>query len=226
AVPVRAKAEPYLNSWAAKLLGLPSRLRCLVERIDPSSSQVLETKEIKLLELGLAPLDFIYAAEGNRDGQPSELELRILHAIKRKADGFAPDALLRINPGRGTGWGALELGYAEFTELLRAAQRLITSSRAIDGSELDLPELNQPPALNIPDLLARADAAELALKQAATDLQAQIAAAAVGALELLRAAILRAAHFGVPGAVPSSAAGETTADRDRLLFQAGSVIND
>src|SRR6185503_6105122 len=159
-VPVRAKAEPYLNSWASRMIGLPSRLRCLVERIDPTTSQVLETKDIRLLELGLSPLDFIYAAEGNRNGQPSELELRILYAIKRKADGFAPDALLRIKPGRGTGWSVLEQGYAEFTELLRAARKLITTARAIDGSELDLPEMNRPPALNMPDLLARADAAE------------------------------------------------------------------
>ncbi len=95
----RADAEPYLNFWASRLLGIPSKVRCLVERLDPSTAQVLETKELRLNELGLAPLDFIYAAEGNRDGQPSEIELRVLHTIKRKPGGFAKDCADSNQPG-------------------------------------------------------------------------------------------------------------------------------
>lgn len=222
----RAEAEPYLNLWASKLIGIPGKVRCLVERLDSSTAQVLETKELRLNELGLAPLDFIYAAEGNRNAQPSEIELRILHAIKRVPGGFAKDALIRINPGRGTGWAATDLSYGEFTELLRAARRLITSSRGIDGSELDLPETNRPPAIDITELQGRANMAELALRAAVTNLQTQIAAIGSANLDTVRDAILRAAHFGIPGAVPVSPVGDTQEDREALSFQAASVAGE
>jgi hypothetical protein len=219
----RANAEPYLNSWASRLLGIPGRVRCLVEQIDPSTAEVLETKEIRLSELGLSPLDFIYAAEGNRNAEPTEIELRIMYAIKRNPNGFAPDALIRINPGREQGWALTDLSYGEFTELVRTARRTITASRGIDGSELDLPELNRPPAIDIAELSARADGAESALEVATTDLRNQITASDPEDLDSLRDAILRAAHFGIAGAVPDSPAGNTSADQEKLLSQAASV---
>lgn len=222
----RADAEPYLNSWASRLLGIPSRVRCLVEQIDPSTAEVLETKELRLNELELAPLDFIYAAEGNRNAEPTEIELRILYAIRRRPDGFAKDAVIRINPNRGAGWRSSDLSYGEFTELLRAARRMITASRAIDGSELDLPELNQPPAIEITELQARADQAERQLKAVAADLDLRITAANLKKIEALRDAILRAAYFAVPGTVPNSPAGDTPADQERLMFQAVSVLSE
>lgn len=171
AVSHRADAEPYLNSWGAKLLGNPSHVRCVIERIDPSTTAVLETKELRLNELHLSPLDFIYAAEGSRDAQSSEIGQRILNEVRRRPDGFAADAILRINPGRAAGWTASDLSYGEFTELLRTAQKLITGARGIDASELALPEQNQPAAVNIIELQARADQAGQALRQTQTDLQ-------------------------------------------------------
>ena len=220
----RADAEPYLNLWASKLLSAPGKVRCLVERLDPSTAQVVETKELRLNELGLAPLDFIYAAEGNRNAQPSEIELRVLRTIKRKPGGFAKDALIRINPGRGTGWAATDLSYGEFTELLRATRKLITASRGIDGSELDLPEMNRPPAIDITELQGRANVAELALRAAVANLENQIAAGGSANLDAVRDAILRAAHFGVTAAVPISPVGNTAEDREALSFQAASVV--
>ncbi len=107
--------------------------------------------------------------------------------------------------------------------MLRAARRLITSSRGIDGSELDLPELNRPPAIDITELQGRANIAELALRAAAADLQTQITAAGSANLDAVRDAIVRAAHFGVPGAVPISPVGDTMEDRESLSFQAASV---
>src|SRR5262249_43658525 len=62
----RASAELHPNAWAARLLGDAARVRCLVERFEPSSGAVLETKEIRLNEIRLSPLDCIYAAEGSR----------------------------------------------------------------------------------------------------------------------------------------------------------------
>ena len=86
----RANAEPHLNAWAARLLGNPAKMRCVVERMTPDTGVVLESKELRLDQLGLEPLDFIYAVEGGQGGQQAEIEQRIMYAIMRKPDGFPP----------------------------------------------------------------------------------------------------------------------------------------
>ncbi|PYJ78744.1 MAG: hypothetical protein DME22_26500 [Verrucomicrobia bacterium] len=161
AVSFRAKAEAHLNAWAAQLLGDPTRVRCRVERIDPNSGAAAETKELRLSDLSLSPLDFIYAAQGSRDAQPSEIEWRILYALRRKSDGFSTDAVLRINPVRGDDWTAADVSYGEFAELLQSARKLITGVRGIDGSELNVPERNQAAGVDLQELSKRADAAKL-----------------------------------------------------------------
>ena len=221
-VPFRAHAEPNLNAWAAKLLGDPARVKCVIERIDPATAATLENKELRLSELQLSPLDFIYAAEGSRDAQPSEIEQRILYAIRRQAGSFAAADMLRINPARADGLPVSELGYGEFAELLRTARAVITGARGIDASELNLPERNQPASIDIDELKTRADQAEHDLSQTGSELR-EPASDGAADLESLRAALLRAAHFGIPGAVPVSASGDSTADREALRNQAKSI---
>jgi hypothetical protein len=226
AVSLRADAEPLLNAWTARLLGAPGRVRCQVERLDPSSGVVVETKEIRIDDLGLCPLDFVYAAQGTRGGQPSEIERRIIHTITRRSDGFAPDALVRINSTRHPSWAATDLSYGEFMELLRAVRVAVTGARGIDATELDLPEASGITGVNLPELTGRAEAAEQALTSAVQDLAQQLAAAVTGRLDALRTALLRCAHFGIPGAIPQSAAGEASGHRESLLAQAQSVLNE
>ena len=226
AVPVRANAEPLLNAWTARLLGAPGRVRCQVERLDPASGAVAEIKEIRIAELGLCPLDFVYAAQGTRSGQPSEIERRVIHAITRRSDGFTPDAFLRINPARHASWPTSDLSYGEFMELLRAVRVAVTAARSIDATELDLPEASGTTGVNLPELTGRADAAEQAVTSAMQDLNQQLAAAAAGPLDPLREALIRCAHFGIPGAIPQSAAGDATGDRESLLVQGQSVLKE
>src|SRR5262249_25967932 len=47
----RAQAEPMLNAWAAKLLGDPRKTRCTVERLDPATGAVVETRVLHLADL-------------------------------------------------------------------------------------------------------------------------------------------------------------------------------
>jgi hypothetical protein len=129
-IPTRANAEPHLNAWAAKLLGNPANVRCLIERLEPETGTVLESKELRLNQLRLTPLDFIYAIEGGEGGQQAEIEQRIVYTITRMNGGFTPGSLLRVNPNRKPEWKATELSYGEFSELLRTARKLITSVRA------------------------------------------------------------------------------------------------
>jgi hypothetical protein len=162
----RASAEPHLNALAARLLGPPASVRCVVERLDAPPGQVVVPKEITLSELRLAPLDFIYAVEGGSQSQRSEIEERILYTIMRKPDGFPAGAVLRINPGRQAGWNPNDLSYGEFAEVLRTARRLITGARALDAVDLNLPERTQAGGVDLAELEARADRVEQSLRQA------------------------------------------------------------
>jgi hypothetical protein len=226
AQPHRANAEPHLNAWAARLLGNPSKVRCLVERYDPASGATLETKELRLKDLRLTPLDFIYAAEGSRDAHPAETEQRIFYAMLRRPDGFAPDAALRINPARGNAWAADELSYGEFAELVRTARRLMAGARAVDANDLNLPERSQAVTADVAELGTRANNAEQVLRRIHADLQAFLKTAETADLEPLRDALVRASHFGVAGAVPLSAAGAGVNERRVLQLQADSSAKE
>jgi hypothetical protein len=223
AIPFRANAEPHLNAWAAKLLGNPANVRCVVDRLDSGTGKVLETKELRINQLRLAPLDFIYAVEGAEGGQQAEIEQRILYTIQRKADGFPPGSLLRINPGRRAGWLPTDLSYGEFNELIRKARKLITGARAIDAADIDLPERATDPNIDIVELEKRVTAAEVFLRRTPNDFKAALALPVTANLDPLRDLIIRSEGYGVAGAVPLSAAGNTPSDRQTLLTQAESI---
>jgi hypothetical protein len=217
--PQRAATEPHLNAWAAKLLGNPAKVRCIVERLEPATGQVLESKELRLNQLLLAPLDFIYAVEG----QQAEIEQHIFYMMMRKADGFEPGSQLRINPGRKPEWNASELSYGEFNELLRTARKLITGVRGIDAGDLDLPERSTNFSVDVIELTNRATGAQQSLLQLHGEFEAQPAKLDTANLEVLRELMIRAASFGVAGAVPLSAAGDSSTDRQTLIVQADSI---
>lgn len=221
--PVRANAEPHLNAWAAKLLGNPSKLRCVIERVEPETGAVLESKELVLDQLRLAPLDFIYAVEGGQGGQQAEIEQRILYTITRQPEGFAPGSLLRISPNRKTEWKKDELGYGEFTELLRTARRLFSGLRGIDDEDLNPPDRTTTVSTDVAELEKRAAGAERSLRNTLSDFKPPLAATDTTDLEVLRSLILRSSGFGVAGAIPLSAVGASLSDRQALLTQAGSI---
>ena len=184
---LRANAEPHLNAWAAKLLGNPANVRCMVERLDPATGKVLESKELRLDQLRLAPLDFIYAVEGGQGGQQAEIEQRILYTIMRQPDGFRPvRCCASIRPQSRNG-KPNELGYGEFSELLRAARKLIAGARGIDADDLNLPERTSDSSVDVAELEQRADRAEQSTApKTRTNSRPQLAAPDTADLEALR----------------------------------------
>ena len=220
AISPRAKAEPHLNAWAARLLPNPTKVRCLVDQLDAATGNVLETKEIRLDQLGLAPLDYVYALAGGKGGQQAEIEQRLLLQMMTQPDGFAAGSLLRINPQRMPEWSISELSYGEYSEVLRTTRRLITSVRALDGEDLNPPDRTADFSVDIAELNQRASAAVTALQQVLEDFNSQVASP--GDLNELRELILRSSSFGVAGAGPLSA-GDSTIDREVLLVQAASI---
>lgn len=219
----RAQAEPHLNAWAARMLVNPVNVRCLVERLDTETLRVLETKEIKLSELQLAPLDYIYAAEGGSGGQQAEIEQRLLFAITRKSNGFPPASLLRVSPSRKPEWPAKDLSYGQFSELLRATRKLLHGVRAIDAHDLNAPDQTTEFSVDIAELSKRAAVATESLRRTALDLSARLTKPETAGLEALRSLIMRAASFGIAGAIPLSFTGDSSSDRETLLAQADSI---
>ncbi len=223
----RASAEPHLNAFAARLLGSPDTVRCVVERTDvPPGEVAAAPKEFTLSELGLAPLDFVYAVEGGSQSERSEIERRILYAITRKPDGFPAGSLLRIHPERQAGWSPNDLSYGEFSEVLRTARRLITGARALDAVDLNLPERPQVSGVDFAELETRANRAEQTFRQAQQNFQKLLEAPETTNLEALRMVMLQFAGFGIASAIPLSATGDTPTERAILLTQAASISRE
>ena len=83
----------------------------------------------------------------------------------RKPDGFAPGSTAaHQSAGRKPEWGAGELGYGEFNELLRTARSLITGARALDADDLNLPERSTDFSVDLDELEQRAAIAEQRLR--------------------------------------------------------------
>ena len=221
--PQRANAEPHLNAWAARLLGNLANVRCVVERLEPATGNVLESKELRLHQLLLAPLDFIYAVEGGQGGQQAEIEQRILYTMTRLAGAFAPGSLLRVSSKRKPEWKASELSYGEFNEVLRTARRMISAVRAIDAADLNLPERKEDFSVDVAELESRAGSASQWFQRTLNELRQLLHTPETASLESLRDWMMRAATFGVPGAIPLSAAGDSPSDREILLTQASSI---
>ena len=101
----------------------------------------------------------------------------------------------------------------------------------IDGRDLSLPEDPAPPGLDVDELALRADRAVNSLTQAQQGLLALLPAdggppGTPPDPEKLRAALIRMAYFGVQGAVPLSATGDSADKRAALMAQAQSVAKE
>lgn len=196
--PHRAQAAPHLDAWAGRLLGDPTRVRCRVQRVDATSGSIVETHEIRFSQLGMSPLDFVYAAESSEDARRSEVEQRVLLEAMRQRPSLGPEAFLQVNLERDPAWDARDLSGIEFLELLRTVRLLLTRARGVDGRDL-APGGGAaiPSGIDEHELRQRAQRAMTALRDALNELKA--------AGTDVRDALLRLAHFGIAGAVTTGA---------------------
>jgi hypothetical protein len=88
---------------------------------------------------------------------------------------------------------------------------------------LNPPERSTDFSVDVVELEKRAAGAEQALRRTLNDFQVRLDRPETTDLEGVRDVILRSASFGVEGAVPLSAAGDSLSDRQALLTQAGSI---
>ena len=209
-----------LNAWAARVIGDPRKVRCIVEQLSDAGDTVLQTIQLPLSELKLAPLDVVYGVDASpRPDQASALEERLLYHVRQRPDGVGDAARLRLRSARPAGAAASELFLADAIEQARALRRLFGGARPLDAVDLDLPERAAAGTLDLAGLEARVKKAETALGQLRDAAAAELDKGPATTAEALRALILRCDGFGVAAAIPASARVDDDAARDALRRQ-------
>jgi hypothetical protein len=212
----RAAAEPVLEAWAAKLLGRSDVIVCRVEQVDAASGAVAKTHVVKLNELGLGALDFVFAS-GREAGSASEAEQLILYRLRVREGDAVNGAVLRLAPGRLEGAPATERVLDDVLEIASSLKRLLGKSRPIDGADLQ-PAVAEPQrGIDIAEIETRAAAAAQAVQRAHSALIAVLKKTAPAAAEL-ESVLLTLGKLGIAGTVPAGG--------DGLFAQAAAIAGE
>jgi hypothetical protein len=225
----RAQAEPILNTWVATLLPNPAQVRCKADYVNQQDEQVYQTVESPLTSLGLAPLDAVYLAEGSTLAQQADLEQRWRFVLQQTRPATVPpDAIIRLEFGRDSGWSAEIVSVSEWCEVATTVRRLLSNARSLDGRDLSLPESPADSGLNHDEFAGRATRALQALTDAHGRLNGLLPPPSSDELttnlDEVRRALFGVANFGIPSAVPMDIGGTGPDARSLLLTQARSVV--
>jgi hypothetical protein len=222
----RARAEPVLNAWAARLLGPATGVVARVRELREDGSAV-ELPDVPFTALELSPLDLVFARSGG-DAEPDELAQRILDAaFHRGASSPAPRARLVVDLARRPGAPPFQRSVTDVRELAAAIKRLIAAARSADGVDLRPPHLDPDRGLDLGEFGSRAAAAEARLGAVHNALAALVQPAGGPSVARLREALLDAAGFGVVGAVPDAPVGDSDeAQLAALVTQSAAVVQE
>jgi hypothetical protein len=225
----RAQAEPILNAWVATLLPNPAQVRCKADYVNQQDGQVYHTVENALTSLGLAPLDAVYLAEGSTRAQQAELEQRWRFVLQQTRPATVPpDAIIRLQFGRGNDWSAELISVSEWCEVATTVRRLLSNARSLDGRDLSLPESPADSGLNHDEFAGRTTRALQSLADARARLNGLLPPPSsddlTANLDEVRRALFGLANYGIPSAVPMDIGGTGPEARSLLLTQARSVV--
>lgn len=216
----RARAEPRLNAWIARLIGDPKRVKFAA-----TSSTSTQKLAISLDQVGLSPLSLVMAAESAGNDSPSELEERLVHLFAAKLTSPKPNTEIALQLDPPAGSAATVIGLGAFRALCHWIYGLITTQRPANASDLALPQDAPNDGLDHAQIAARADGVVASYSAAIAALDAAAAAPATTP-QALRTALWAAAAFGLRSAVPSvpPLGGPATADLDELRTHAREVV--
>jgi hypothetical protein len=221
-VDVRAKAEPRINAWIARLIGDPRRFVCAASVTGGTPAALTAT----LGELGLSPLSLVMACEAPGKDSASELEERLAQLFASKVDAPTSTTQIELLDAEPAGSANGTIGLGALRALLRWIHVLVTTHRAATANDLSLPQDGNDDRLDAKDIASRADEVSAAHAAAIATLDQLIASppspSAQG--DPIRDALWAAAAFGVHSAVPAPTLGGAGADRDLLLRQAKTVV--
>ncbi|MEP6492957.1 MAG: hypothetical protein ABJF01_09790 [bacterium] len=219
----RAKAEPRLNAWVARLIGDPARFS-FGASVTGSSVTSLTAG---LVELGLSPLSLVMASEAPGKDSPSELEERLAQLFASKVPSPTATTELALLDAAPAGSAPTAVGLGALRSLLRWIYALVTTQRTANANDLSLPQDGDDEGLDPIEIAARADAVSAAYTAAITTLDHLIASppAVPATGDPFRDALWAAAAFGVRAAVPAAPTpGGSSADRDELVAQATATV--
>ena len=219
----RAGLEPMLDAWVAQLLPDPAEVGCKVELFDAKDAP-LKPVEVRLSDLGISALDFVYAAVPGEVAEVSEIELRIaFHAL---TGSKAARAHVRYaDPGKAEiGFPSALWQAAELHALLDAARPLVPDDLELPGSAavaVDPKELTTRLQQLVNDMIAAADALDA---DAAALAGGKLGETPVtGGVTELEASLLAAAAFNTGGAVPVGGLGTQRLSEKALVADAAAV---
>jgi hypothetical protein len=195
----RSLAEPWLDAWVSALLPDPAKVSATVSYTPQGAAPVTAT--VRLSDLGAGPLDVLamsrIPAQGGTSRGRSELDDRIIyHAVPAGATDVAVSYPARQPPG---------IGFADLLNVARAVADLVSGARALTATDLATPQAGAPAGIDVAELNSRA----AGTRSAAGTLVTALAAAAAGSAtpDAARAAMVTAAGYGLPGAIPPSRLG-------------------
>jgi hypothetical protein len=174
----RSAGNPYVNSWAGRLLGDPKQIVCTVNL----------SRQVTLADLQIQPLDFLALARTvATTGQSAELDMRVIEAA-----GVTVGNISYAGP------------FQQSLELAQTLNTILAKSRSLTPQDFLLPQelgkANIVPSPN-PDAANRAAAAVFALTTLQTDLNNSLAANDTGKI---RTALRQASLFGIGESYPVS----------------------
>ena len=203
----RASAEPWLDAWLSTLLPDPASVVGTVSYHDASGDHAVP---VSLRDLDVRPQDVLAMADAGSTPQKGELELRMVLAAALPADAS------RITIDFSVPAGAVSFPDAMY--LAKSLRSLVSSGRALTPQDMTVPEVDAGStggAMDIADLRGRASTAVGNLQ---SDVNALNTAAAglPGAPDPVRAALVRASFYGVPGSIPRTSTGPDAGLADQV----------
>ncbi|HTE47842.1 MAG TPA: hypothetical protein VK636_21555 [Gemmatimonadaceae bacterium] len=223
---VRAKAEPRLNAWIARLIGDPARVS-FAASVTGTGSPVNLT--VSLSEIALSPLSLVMACEAPGKDSPSELDERVMRAFAAKVTAPTPTTEIALLDAPPASAAANAIGLGAFRSSLRWIYRFVTTHRAATANDLSLPQDGNDEGFTAAVLTAfaaRADAVVAAHAVVIASLDPLVATPPASA-EPLRTALWAAAALGVSSSIPGvSPLASSSTDRDDLLARAKRVVAD
>ena len=211
----RARLEPALESWCARMLGDPERVRCRVEFAGGSPAPLAVTLADLMKSGGLSALDVVFEAPVGALAGDTAWIRRIEAHVLAQAQYAAYEGALVIAAADAPMDGTISLH--DLAELAQALRSLIAKSRPLDGRDLALPGADAEAEWNVPNAEKRVDELVAGFTKAISALEmvlpspTELEPHPVGqaALTRVRQAMLPLAGFAQPGAIPRTGFSET-----------------
>ena len=213
----RAKLEPALEAWTATLLPDPADVACTVKLFD-AAGQPLPDARVRLGDLGISALDFVYAAVPGEAAEASEIELRaVLAALAGTAGAVRAEVRFDDLAGAPTGFPSALWQAAELRALLDTCRPLLPADLVEPGTAAAAPD--------VAELTQRLNGLVTDMNTTAASLAAELRRRRPGPRPpTLRNLLFTLARYGVRSTVPVSDSGDAAASRGELVERAGAAL--